>query len=231
MRENFLKLSDGTLMFDGDCLPYLIKQATGIEFKKHYSTQVYVLYSSTDADIWLNIESAKTSVEFKGQFFLRNDADQILKTIFEIFKSNEWAFHSTRTDFGYTIKLEDGETPTTLRRMMDFQKLKIITIGEGNNFLYKKAFNSNVSIVIYDKSNHLKEKASELYQELFFGKYKETDRLIRLEFRTHNKRTNLSISKSLKTYTQDEIGSHVWLEVGKRIKMKRKLQKFLKLKK
>lgn len=232
MRQSSIRLpTEETLMADGDVLPYLIFERTGIEFKKKFSTYRYILYSSTDESIFLNIEDSKTSVELKGLFFLKNDYEDILKKLTDLFRENSWAYHSSRTDYAYTIKLDNGEAINYVRKQIDFLKLKITTSSEQNDriFTYKKGFNANVSVVLYDKSKQIEEKATDEYKSQFKNKYGDTAGLIRVEFRLHHKRTNLNISKSLKSYSQIEIKDLVWEEIKKRVRLSKKILKIFNL--
>lgn len=226
LRENFVKLAgdDGTLLLDGDNLPYFLKEKMKIEFVKKSSTAKYVLYATLNESIFLNIERTASSYQGKGLLFMQEDWQGVLKQSFEVFTEHEWAYHSTRTDFSYTLK---ADSINEIIKNFDFQDLKIITITKNKKIQYLKATNANVDVVIYDKSLHLDEVASEDYKESFKTKYQETDDVYRIDFRIKNKRTNKDIIPALKK--GEDLDVIISKAIMKRIKIRKKLKTILKI--
>jgi hypothetical protein len=171
-QQNYLRLEDETtLIFDGDILPYLIKESTGISFKKISSKGRYVLYKSENEyldDIFLNIEKDASSVQFKSKFFLKENSMAIILKVLAIVQKNEWPSHSTRTDFQYLLNADNIKE---IIKHFDFQNLLISQKIKNKQLLYLRAENSNIEVVIYNKSNQLEEMASKEYKEDFIKKY------------------------------------------------------------
>jgi hypothetical protein len=226
LRENFVKLAgdDGTLLLDGDNLPYFLKEKMKIEFVKKSSTAKYVLYATSNESIFLNIERSASSYQGKGLLFMQEDWQGILKQSFDVFTEHEWANHATRTDFSYTLKADNIKE---IINNFDFQDLKIITISKNKKIQYLKATNSNIDVVIYDKALHLEEIASDEYKEAFKKKYQETEGVYRIDFRLKNKRTNKDIIPALKK--GEDVEKLIFKAIMNRIKIRKKLKTILKI--
>lgn len=225
-QQNHLRLEDETtLLCDGDILPYLIKESTGISFKKVSSKGRYVLYKSENNyldDIFLNIEKEASSIQFKSKFFLKENSMEIILKILEIAQKNEWAYHSTRTDFQYLLK---ANSIKEVIKNFDFQDLLISQKIKNKNLLYLRAENSNIEVVIYDKTNQIEEIASKEYKEDFMKIYGNLDKLLRIEFRVKNKRTNKNIMPAIKN--KENFEELIKIEILKRVKIKKSLKRLI----
>ncbi len=225
-QQNNLRLEDETtLILDGDILPYLIKESTGISFKKVSSKGRYILYKSDNEyldDIFINVEKEASSIQFKSKFFLKENSMEIILKILEIAQRNEWAYHSTRTDFQYLLKADNIKQ---IIKNFDFLDLLISQKIKNKKLLYLRAENSNIDVVIYDKTNQIEEIASKEYKEDFMKKYGNLDNLFRIEFRIKNKRTNKNIMPSIKN--KENFEELIKIEILKRVKIKKSLKRLI----
>lgn len=225
-QQNHLRLEDETtLILDGDILPYLIKESTGIQFKKVSSKGRYILYKSENEyldDIFLNIEKEASSVQFKSKFFLKDNSMDIILKVLEIAQKNEWSSHSTRTDFQYLLKADNIKE---IIKNFDFQDLLISQKIKNKKLLYLRADNSNIEVVIYNKTNQIEEMASKEYKEDFTKKYDILNDLFRIEFRIKNKRTNKSIIPAIKN--KENFEELIKIEILKRVKIKKSLKSLI----
>lgn len=224
--QNYLKDDSGTMLFDGDFLPQLIFQKTAIEFIKKSFAYKYILYSSTNDDIFLRVEKDATSIQLKGGFFLNSDCIQKLEKIIAILKENSWAFHLTRLDYAFNVAPKN-QSLRTVRNKFDLFDLQVLTYGENENETYKKAFNKNFEFIIYNKTEQVLSLKNNTYAKSFNENFNGYEKIFRIEFRLKNKRTNEKLSSLLRQNVYEDFEDVVLKESYKRLKIKGSFKKIL----
>lgn len=230
---------DGKQIFDGDCLPYLIKKSTGIDtlFKsKGYDKKLrkpYILYMDQEGYLAVKVFDDKSLITPTGLFFLKADWQQQLTKILDLIEDNKWIYHATRTDLALTAIIPQQKNKIkSMEKEIDFQNLEIQRREKNKIQNYISASHSNFEVVIYDKSRQIEEvKKDSLYQKLFKEKFgQESENIFRLELRIKNKKPNLTITKLLMERRFDQIPQEVirLSNTSERVKITKKIRNMFK---
>lgn len=141
------------------------------------------LYQSDSKEVFLSVRPFQKSLQFKGAFFLREDAILKLNQVIQFLKQREIKFLVSRLDISFLVR--DSKLYQALDRC-DFKRLTQYTLKKKKAVVYYKAYNSRFNLVAYGKTAQVKKEKGANYLKNFLSHYKLTalpDDLINLELR------------------------------------------------